>query len=345
MAQYADLPLWDTSYAEICARIEKYRASIKILLKTKNDPFFVDRWIAHHLRIVGPENLIIFDNMSDDQRVLSVYEKYRFDIQIVRFSALWFSIHHTYLFRHLYRALANSCEYFLFLDTDEFLILTNGKEYFSDSRIVEFVDANGPLDLFPATCLPNADWKSERYKCGADASDLAENLARGKPLLRTSSIPLGFVNHTFQLGNRVFAPPFMANLFLLHLSRLNPKQRMSANVNKLIAAGLVGSDEEIDSILARKDITEETMSGYVNEIRDCLAAERAVPHEVPLGPGCLELSTGGTISYYSDIERALLTSYIADPRPIYKAIGGGYRLAEIVASDIGRPELLGKLYP
>ena len=230
------------------------------------------------------------------------------------------------------------------MDTDEYLILTNGDEYYSDARIVEFVVENGRYDLFPTTCLPNADWRAERFSCGTRASDLAENLARGKPLLRTRSIPLGFVNHTFQLTKSIFTPPFMANLFILHLSRLYPRQRMLANVNKLVAAGLARPGDSPDSIARRDDIVEETMAGYVNEIRDCLAAERAPLEDIPLGAGCLELSASGAISYYSDVERNLVAQYLADPRLAYDLIGGGYRLAEAVAGDLGRSSDFGRLY-
>ena len=86
------------------------------------------------------------------------------------------------------------------------------------------------------------------------------------------------------------------------------------------------------------------MAGYVNEIRDCLAAERAPPEDIPLGAGCLELSASGAISYYSDVERNLVAQYLADPRLAYDLIGGGYQLAEAVAGDLGRPSDFGRLY-
>jgi hypothetical protein len=45
---------WVQQEQEICARIEGTPAILKILLKTKDDPFFLAQWIDHHLGIVGP---------------------------------------------------------------------------------------------------------------------------------------------------------------------------------------------------------------------------------------------------------------------------------------------------
>ena len=47
-------------------------AILKILLKTKDDPFFLAQWIDHHLGIVGPGNIIIFDNGSTNSEVLAM---------------------------------------------------------------------------------------------------------------------------------------------------------------------------------------------------------------------------------------------------------------------------------
>jgi|GEM_PF-1251448 len=340
----SDFPHWDSDSAEICERIARVHSPIKILLKTKNEPFFIERWIAHHAKIVGPENLIVFDNMSDDPQVLAVYRKWRREVSIARFGKFWLNIHHTYLYGDLYRALATSCDYFLFLDTDEFLILMNGDQYYRDDRIITFVEENSQYDLFPAAWLINANWSAELFSCGPQAGDLARNLACGKPLIRSDKIPTGFSNHNFQLGVRLFVPPFKANLFLLHLSHLYPRQRMAANMNKLVAAAVATPGQSPESIALRTDITDRIMAGYVDEIRDCLAAERASSGVATLGPGCLELSKDAAVAYYGEAERNLITDYIADPRPVYDLIGEDYRLQSAIAANLGRPGDLGKLY-
>jgi hypothetical protein len=334
-------PRWETDSAEFCAQIERDHAPIKIVLMTKNDRFLIKRWIQHHAKIVGPENLIIFDNMSDDPEVLSVYREYRDWIGITRYADGHDNLHHTGLYRDLYRSLAKSSEYFLLLDTDEYLILIEDDKHYDDDSILTFVMGNRNFDLFPGTWLWNANWSPQQFNCG----ELVRNLALGKPLIRSSKIPTGYVNHNFQLSTRLFAPPFKTNLFVLHLGRLFPKQRISTNMNKLIRAGIAHPEETPKSIARRNDIADEMMAGYVNEIRDCLASEeRTDLGNAPLDAGCMELSAGGTICYYGAAERKALNDFIADPRQAYDALPQHYRLSAVGgasidagANSLGRP--------
>lgn len=331
-AARADLPRWDSDSTEVCARIEKVRAPLKIVLKTKNDRWFIERWIEHHLKIVGPENLIIFDNMSDDPEVLSVYRKFCNEIEIVRFANPWFSVHHTFLFRKFYRSLATSSEYFIFIDTDEYLVLIDDDRYYHDNRIVSFVKDNDKYDLFPSTWLVNANWSATQFSCGVSACDLAINLACGKPLMRTDKIPQGYMNHNFQLSTQFFAPPFRSSLFLLHLSRLHPRQRITSNVNKLVTAGLVKQNETAESIAQRRDIKDKLSAQYIEEIRECLIFEQRTDGlSTVLSSGRMEMLENGNIKYFSESERAFIAEFIADPRAVYEFITDEYRLDTPVA--------------
>lgn len=114
MASSEDIPRWEANSAQSCARIEMVRSPLKIVLKTKNDPFFIERWITHHINIVGPENLIIFDNMSDDPEVFSTYRKYRDRIHIIQFAGPHNNLHHIPSYKKLYQSLAKSSKYVLF---------------------------------------------------------------------------------------------------------------------------------------------------------------------------------------------------------------------------------------
>ena len=76
---------WNEHREECCRAIAGTKATFKILLKTKDDPFLLERWISHHQRIVGPDNIIIFDNMSTNPAVLYLYEKCRDTVRVIRF--------------------------------------------------------------------------------------------------------------------------------------------------------------------------------------------------------------------------------------------------------------------
>ena len=331
MASSEDIPRWEANSAAFCARIEMVRSPLKIVLKTKNDPFFIERWIKHHIKIVGPENLIIFDNMSDDPEVLSTYLKYGDQIHIIQFAGPHNNVHHIPTYNNLYRSLAKSSKYFLFVDTDEYLVLIENATYCDDSRILHFILENRNYAVFPTVWLWNTNWSSTQFHCGTEPCHLALSLACGKPLIRSDKIPFGYVNHNFQLGTQLFAPPFKSSLFLLHLAHLFPTQRISGNVNKLIARGIVQSGESPEAIASRNDITDEIASLYVKEIRDFLPlSARKKLGTAALNAGCLELLPDGAISYYGAAERKVVNEFIVDPKPVYDLIADRYRLSTAV---------------
>lgn len=84
----------------------------------------LERWIKHHQAIVGYENLIIIDNMSNDPAVIPAYEKYDGLITLFKYDTHFDLIHHSQHFPELYNALRECCDYFIFLDTDEYLIFS-----------------------------------------------------------------------------------------------------------------------------------------------------------------------------------------------------------------------------
>lgn len=320
-------PIWQEHRAACCDRIKQVRAFIKIILITKNDPFFIERWIEHHIKIAGAEGLIIFDNMSDDPAVLAVYEKYCGLINIMRFAGKYDGVHHSRHYGDLYRAIAQSSTYCIFIDTDEFLILIDDDRYYADRRVSDFVMRNAQDSLFPTTWLMNANWNDTQFD-GISENGLALLLSLGKPLIRSDMFPPGYVNHNFQLSTRLFVPPFRTNLFLLHLVKLVPRQRITANVNKLISLGAVQPRETPELIAERRDFANEIETLYAEEIRECLMVER---EGKPAGrqSSQLELMSDGSVSYFSDADRQTLNAFIKDPKAVHDLIIDQYRLHSI----------------
>src|SRR4051812_33855099 len=99
------LPLWSAEKSKICARLRGKKSQLKIVLKTKDESFFLRRWISHHAQIVGADNLVIFDNGSEDPDVLATYEEFRGRIEIVRFDDFHNNLHRVEQYQDLYDAL------------------------------------------------------------------------------------------------------------------------------------------------------------------------------------------------------------------------------------------------
>ena len=308
---------WDTDREACCRSIARRRATLKVLLKTRDDPFLLERWILHHRKIVGPDNLVIFDNMSTHPDVARLYDKYRDTIPIISYPGAHNSLHDVSACPELYDALRRSTRFFTFLDTDEFLVLIDGDLYRDDAGLVDFLDAQAESDAHPATWLPNTDWRATRFRCGDDFDGLAGGIAWGKPILRAKAGLTGFINHNAQLDPSLFAKPFRTNFFVLHLKNLMPEQRISANVNKLRARGFAAPGEGPEAIGRRSldGITDRNIIRYVTEIRKLMAMTSHGPKHSPLGAGCLELLDDHRIRYFGEKERALLRALIDDPMP------------------------------
>jgi hypothetical protein len=111
------VPIPNDDRDEILTRLGRRESVLKIVLKTKNDPIFLEAWIKHHLGIVGSGNSIIFDNKSSDRDVLEVYERYAVEVEVVSFGDFHNDIHYQEKFPDLYGALSKTCTFFTVLDT------------------------------------------------------------------------------------------------------------------------------------------------------------------------------------------------------------------------------------
>jgi hypothetical protein len=305
----------------LCARISSTPAVLKILLKTKNDPILLDRWIEHHSRIVSAQNILIFDNMSDDPDVLSIYARHP-EVLVMRFTGFHNNVHHVRLFADLYASLRDSSQFFVFLDTDEFLTLIDGDRYYPDGSILEFLQSDPLPQVFPGTWLYNTNWTAHQFISGTRAEYLANGMAWGKPVLRSNAPLDGYLNHNIQLARTLFSTRIRTNLFVLHLANLSPQQRIASNINKLIARGFAQplDTAEIIGQYTLDGVSDANVVQYVSEIRRLLPM-RAQPQaqQGTLRPGCIELCANGKITYYSEVERQSLLAFIVDPLPVYAA--------------------------
>jgi hypothetical protein len=312
---------WDADRTSLCARISSTPSVLKILLKTKNDPILLDRWIEHHTRIVAPQNILIFDNMSDDPDVLSIYERHP-EVLVIRFTGFHNNVHRVGLFGDLYSSLRDSSQFFVFLDTDEFLTLIDGDSYYPDGSIVEFLQSDPLAQVFPGTWLYNTNWTAHQFISGTTAEYLSSGLAWGKPVLRSNAPLDGYLNHNIQLARALFSTRIRTNLFVLHLANLSPQQRIASNINKLIARGFAQPLDTAQTIsqYPLEGVSDANIVQYVSEIRRLLPL-RAQPQATQgtLRPGCIELCADGKIIYYSELERQSLLQYIVDPMPVYTA--------------------------
>ena len=312
------LPVWGESKTEFLAQVAAVRGTLKIGLKTKDEALFLERWIAHHARIVGLENLVIVDNMSSDEQVHAVYRKYQSSVPIVRFDGFYDSLHDGGVVPQLYNALARSCDYFLFLDTDEFLVHIAGDTYSRDARMLDVLRRER-CDVFPGTWLENVPGSDTRFLVGTKARDYLGLIAWGKPLRRTAAPRFGrrgHVNHNVDVDKRLYRVLRRPQFFILHMRHLDVRQRIKANINHLIARELVSPEETLESILGRELAVagDGHIGSMVEELRS-LAATFSARTPFPgtfTADSWLELTPSGCVGYSGARQAAAMRTFLTN---------------------------------
>jgi hypothetical protein len=243
--------IWEDDYDYICSIISKKFTKFKIVLKTKDDNFFIRKWVEHHA--VKDIGVIIFDNFSTDEKVLSYYKELPDDILVVKYQgsskygAPHNSLHDVNTFSLLYKAIQESCDNFCFLDTDEFLSITDGVLFYPPSSFyyVDFLPFKSSINF--SLYLYNKMYSDVVFEL--DSGLLLKNrLAWGKPIISAKESINGYINHNIQIRNDVNNSEGI-NFIIFHLVNLNPFERIKSNLKKLIVRGVLSVGATVQDAL------------------------------------------------------------------------------------------------
>ncbi|WP_336489410.1 glycosyltransferase family 2 protein [Methylobacterium nigriterrae] len=316
---------WSEHEADICASIRANPSELKILLKTKDDAFFLREWIEHHRKIVGIENLIVFDNNSTDSSVIDVYAAYSDQLLVVSFEGFHNYVHDVSHFPGLYNALAASCRFYTFLDTDEFLGFFDGENFLDGEAVREHLpESRGAF--IPAVWLYNYPGYRDRFILGDDASTFRNGVAWGKPIISAAAPVRWNINHNCQIAGSqgVEADP-MPGYFLFHYAQLSPKQRIRANLNKLVARGYLAAGSTIDDVIGLDTSGQsDNIKLYVSEISYLATLpELEGALDAPLTQGTFRLSSERRPVFFSPREKGLFQSVLENFSEICEDVLGG----------------------
>jgi hypothetical protein len=156
----------------------------------------------------------------------------------------------------------------------------------------------------------------DKFWLGGSGGDLRNGLKWGKPILSSTAEVSGVINHNCQLGKVLYDERSSTNCFVLHLNRLSAQQRITANLNKLLALNLIPAGTDIRKILLMEN--EEFQAGnprnWVIEIKKLV--EVPADYQEPAGPehkNIIELGADGVIRFHDDAQRSLLGEYLRNP--------------------------------
>ena len=310
---FSSIPLWAVENETIERAIISKKGYLKILLKVKNEIHFLEPWVKHHAAIVGYENLIILDNMSDEEANANFYKGLPPAVTIFRFDLLYNFAQNTTYFSGLYNALSKSCEYFIFLDADEYLVRINDESCVGCDTIVERLKECGQIGVIPTTWLTNGVESQTLYHCSS-VDCLGSGLRDGKPILRSSNDLFGSILHNYDISKALYDRNAPLEFFVLHRLHLYPKARIKSNMTKMITEQVVGRDITVEEILARdfSSLADPATDQRVAEIRK-YASDDYEP--ASFSPGYAEVKVNHPIRFFGEEERAAFYKFRSATNP------------------------------
>lgn len=259
---------WSDDKANIFSAISGCNSVFKFILKTKNEPELVDLWINHHLSIKGCDQVVVFDNLSTMSEVFDIYKKYQADsrVIIISFDGHHNLIHYPY-FRHaLYAALINSCEYYMFLDTDEFVYQFCPNRGMLSKEII----LDESFTWAPGVWINDAPNIEGFFSFNKDSFN--GGLLWGKPLISNKINLLNLnatINHNAQFYKAIYDVNFSSSLVVLHYKNAMPERRLRVNYEKLMKSHGLSADVSYADFISRIDEVDVLPTGlqYINEVK------------------------------------------------------------------------------
>ena len=287
----------------------------KIVLKTKNEDELIDLWIRYYLKMVGKENLAVFDDGSDSERVLQTYRDHGIETLSPGNPE---NVHFYYHNREFYEEVFSNYDWFSVLDTDEFLCVYKDGIFSADVPALlenSSDQAVGSFFLFQM----NVGDSVEYFK---QSNPKEHSKAAGKCIYRTSCPNL----REIPFGHNKFCNEARldSGLVCLHLCRTNPERRIKNCIDMAISKPSQVVDEGIKEELRNLKITGK-LSKKLFETKVDYHKLKEIKH------------------YYTDRYSYIKTHYGTEPQYIRTNVinhfihGEEYR-QEIVSAD---PDFLG----
>lgn len=309
--------LMEDSIVNVFDRIRNDRSTFKIVTKTRNEDFFIEKWIVHHLAILQDVKIVIFDNMSDNEYVHEIYRKYKDKIILAKFDMYMDTIHMGHKFIQLYKALAESSRFFTIIDSDEFLYFYDGNRVVKDGSMVEFLAKNSDCNFFAPCWIENIEGDERLFSFNPKSLSMFN---WGKPIINRRMVPLfeslvskrewPILHHTVQLPIQTHgkAP---TRFLLLHMKNLNKYQRIKSNMQKLVALGFAKNANDFSALLkidldTIQDVNLYTRHDanarrYIIETRGLVESLHATPAKPSEERGTVELCDDGLLAFSSRV--------------------------------------------
>jgi hypothetical protein len=246
---------------------------LKIVLKVKDEPALLRRWIEHHAAIAGLTNLLVMDCGSSDPEHWAILESFGPDLMVVRYPGPYDSLHVVGRNRPLFHWLTRNAKYLTILDADEFLVGYDG-ETLSGAHVATLLRAGEEEVYGPAWLLNQApppdvegriDW-SAPIRFGLSEEALTDGLIAGKSIIRADKLmEIAYLGHNLHLGRvtRRMTPGSFGGFYQLHLTVLAEELRRQRVSKHLRAKGALPATAQ-----TRPEITAQLQGLLASGVSD-----------------------------------------------------------------------------
>lgn len=297
---FSFLPTWEHNREQIVKNIVSRPGYLKFIIKVRDELHLLTEWLLHHTEIVDHQDIIIFDNRSEDPQLADFYKSLPPDIVVARYDALHNTIHNTDLFPELYEALARSCVYFAFLDCDEYLIHIDENLVANRTVIVDVLKNNYRYDVHPCTWLNNGLCSRDLYECSS-SHRLGEMLYSGKPVIRSKAGCSGWLLHNYSIEKKFISGDNLPKFFVQHRLNLFPELRVRATLVKMAAEKLIPPDWSAERTIKHdfSGIKDPGVHRYISELKKLSTTYAPATME----SGFVNIKLRKRLEFFSGIER------------------------------------------
>jgi len=216
-------------------------SNLKIVLKTKDEDNLIEPWLLYHSKIVGWDNLIVFDNNSTSKLVKSVYEKYKykgFELKYIKDDVN--ILHNITYYSNFYSYLRSVSNFFIIMDTDEFLTYYNSNENKFDNtkineKLINISNQESIISMWIHN-TPNFGDISNNFKLyELNSNNLRKNIQYGKQIIGKNNNIFTNPIKDFKLSHSMSnsTAKYLDNFIILHNDKFDINNRIKNNINLL----------------------------------------------------------------------------------------------------------------
>jgi len=221
---------------------------LKIILKAKDEPELIDKWIQHHGEMVGLHNIIILDCNSEDRQYLEKLNEYSHHVLVIKYPRYYDHIHNTEANKSFFSLISENSRYAAVLDADEFLIWKDAQDI---SRSYPGKLLSEDTEIFCGTWLHNSrpptqsnaeiDWNDPLNFRMTD-SDIRSGTIAGKSIIRSDLLfkarHLGHNLHVKEVKD-LTTPESFGKFLILHISDLGKEITKKRCLQHLISKKVI----------------------------------------------------------------------------------------------------------